>query len=123
MGKLNLGSDESQYGDKTVLDKFRTATKPMPISGAPAPKRGAGRPAAQPASAPPQSSPEAGGQLPPEHLTVMQKLAKAEEVANYWQNLAQTVPTSFTQMYAKRATEVRDRLALKLYRDTPNFDI
>ena len=122
MPKLNLGSDESQYGDKTVLDKFRSSTKPLPVSGAPAPRRGPGRPAAQPAQAAPQTSPEAGGQLPPEHLTMMQKLAKAEEVAEYWQNLAQAVPTQFTQMYAKRATEVRDRLALKLYKDTPNFE-
>jgi hypothetical protein len=51
----------------------------------------------------------------------MQQLQKAEQVATYWQNLAQTIPSEYTQMYAKRATQVRDRLALKLYRDTPNF--
>lgn len=51
----------------------------------------------------------------------MQQLAKAEQVADYWQQLSQVAPSTFTQMYAKRATEVRDRLALKLYRDTPNL--
>jgi len=118
MPKLTLGSNESQYGDDTVLDKFRQSTRPLPVSGAPAPKRGPGRPAGTQQA--PVASPEGGG-LPPEHVGAMQKLAKAEQVAAYWQNIAQSVPSPFAKMYAKRATEVRDQLALKLYKSTPNF--
>lgn len=122
MSKLQLGGTSPEYGDRTLLDKFRQSTRPLPVSGAPVPKRGPGRPAGQPAPAPAAGPTPGGGALPPEHLDLMQKLAKAEQVAAYWQNLAQSVPSNFTQMYAQRSAQVRDRLALKLYRDTPNFE-
>lgn len=121
VSKLSLGGTSPEYGDKTVIDKFRTDTKPMPVSGAPAPKRGPGRPSGPSAPAPAAAPTEGGGALPGEHAGLMQQLAKAEQVADYWQQLSQVAPSTFTQMYAKRATEVRDRLALKLYRDTPNL--
>jgi hypothetical protein len=118
MATLPLSGPEKQYGDAKTLDTFKAATKPLPVSGAPAPVRGPGRPTG---TAPAATA--AGGQssLPPEHLAAMQQLQKAEQVATYWQNLAQTIPSEYTQMYAKRATQVRDRLALKLYKETPNY--
>jgi len=119
MATLPILNPDKTYGDQTALDTFKKSTKPLPISGAPAPRRGPGRPAG--ATAAPQAPPGAGGQLPAEHLDLMDRLRQSEEVAAYWQQLAQTVPTQFTQMYAKRATQVRDALALKLYKDTPNF--
>ena len=118
MAKLTLGSTDKQYGDVKALDDLKTATKPLPISGAMAQKRGPGRPAGS-TTTPPATT---GGAVQPEHLSAMQKLAQAEQVAAYWENLAQTVPTTWTQMYAKRAAEVRDRLALQLYKSTPNFE-
>ena len=118
MAKLQLGSTEKAYGDVKTLDTFKAQTKPLPVSGAPAPQRGPGRPAG--GTQAPQVSPETGG-LPPEHLSMMQQLARAEQVDAYWQNLVQIVPTPFTQMYARRARAVRDGLALRLYKQTPNF--
>ncbi len=120
MAKLSLGGSSPEYGDKTVLDQFRSATKPLPISGAPAPKRGPGRPAGQTAQQAPAPAPS-GGAVPPEHLEAMQRLSRAEQVAEFWQNLAASAPSPVTQMYAKRAASVRDRLALTIYKNTPNF--
>jgi len=123
MGKLSLGGNSPAYGDRTVLDKFRQATKPLPVSGAPAPKRGPGRPAGQAAPAPAAAAPSGGGgQLPPEHLDMMQRLQRAEDVADYWTAVAQQIPTSYARMYAKRAMAVRDQLALYIYKSTPNFE-
>jgi len=119
MATLPILNPDKTYGDQTALDSFKKSTKPLPISGAPAPRRGPGRPTG--ATAAPQAPPGAGGQLSPEHRDLMGRLRDAEEVADYWQEMAQTAPSQIAQMMAKRATQVRDTLALKIYHDTPNF--
>lgn len=121
MGKLSLGSDESQYGDANVLDKFRASTKPMPVSGALAPKRGPGRPTGQAAPAPAAAPTPGGGEVLPEHSDLMRRLQLAEDLADDWIAYAQQMPTPFAKMYARRAIAVRDQLALQLYKSTPNF--
>ena len=120
MSKLSLGGTSPEYGDRTLLDKFRSSTRPLPVSGAPAPKRGPGRPAGQPAQVP-AAGQAGGGALPPEHVDLMNRLYRAEDVAQYWVAIAQQAPTPFARMQAQRAVAVRDQIALRLYKSTPNF--
>lgn len=122
MSKLQLGGTSPEYGDRTLLDKFRQSTRPLPVSGAPAPKRGPGRPAGQPAPAPAAGPTPGGGALPPEHVGLMDRLYRAEDVAQYWVAIAQQAPTPFAKMQARRAVAVRDQIALRLYKSTPNFE-
>jgi len=120
MAKLQLGGGEKQYGDQKVLDELKTSTKPLPISGAMVQKRGPGRPAGSTATTP-AAAPNGGEAFTPEHRDMMVRLQKAEDVVVFWAERVQMSPDVFTQMYARHAIAVRDQLALKLYKQTPNF--
>jgi len=126
MGKLNLGSDESQYGDSTVLDKFRSATKPMPISGAPAPKRGPGRPAGQPAPAPAAGTTvgsSGGGALPPEASMMASRAALAQRSYMRLVEAAQRPDAGpWTQFYAQLAQQHFEKTVMDARNNSPWFE-
>ena len=121
MAKLNLGSDEAQYGDATVLDKFRTATKPLPVSGAPAPKRGPGRPSGATAPAP-TAAPNGGGQLP-EDVVLAEKVAIAQRAYMQLTAAAQRPDAGpWTRFYAELAKSQFEHAALEARNQTPWYE-
>jgi hypothetical protein len=107
------------YGDKAALDRFRSSTKPLPVSGAATPKQGPGRPTGTTA---PAASPGAEGQpVPQEHKSAFQRLHDAEVVVEFWQQMAQMAPTARNLVYLRNAKAVAEQIALHTYKNTPNF--
>lgn len=107
-----------QYGDKKVLQNVAKQTKALPMSGAQAPARGPGRPVGGAQAA--QSQPFAG--VPPEHVSLFQRLAEADRTRQFWQQVYQDSPNQWSEMYLVDAEEAYKRLSYEVYQATPNFE-
>ena len=120
--KLQLGGTSLEYGDKTLLDQFRSATRPLPVSGAPAPKRGPGRPAGQPAQAP-AAGQAGGGQLLPEAVSLMSRAAQAHRAYMRLAAAAQRPDAGpWTQFYARLALQQFEKAAMDARNNSPWFE-
>ena len=120
MAKLTLGSTEKAYGDQKALDDLKTATKPLPISGAMAQKRGPGRPAGskQASAAPTQSA-----DVPPEHAELAAKAAIAQRAYMQLAAYAQSPEAGpWTRFYAELARSQFEHAALEARNQTPWFE-
>jgi hypothetical protein len=120
MATLPLSNPEKQYGDAKTLDTFKVATKPLPVSGAPAPVRGPGRPTG---TAPAATA--AGGQssLPPEHAALATKVAIAQRTYMQLAAYAQRPDAGpWTRFYAELAKSQFERAALEAREQTPFYE-
>lgn len=112
-------NQQPAYGDKKAISEFESGMKPAPISGAMVPDTKPGRP---PVGGQAEEPAAGSAGVSPDEFNSMTAMAKADEVRQWWEDLAARHPNSWTKMYAQAANGDFEKIAERLYKSTPDFE-
>lgn len=122
-GKGNISVNQTaQYGDKTAIQKMGQATTTTAMTGNPAPRPTAGRPAGGGLDQTGQGQP-APLPVPTVHREAMQDLARKAWAAQFWANMAQQPQAgAYIKMYAQAAAQNYRQAVARVQSKTPFFE-
>lgn len=123
-GKGTISVNQTpQYGDKTKLEQLNKNMTKTPMTGVPTPAPTAGRPVSTGAGLQqPQPQQPAQNEMPAEHQNLMNDLASAYRVNQFWQGMLAQYPSEWTRLYAKEAERTFQQKQMEVRQSTPFFE-
>lgn len=118
-GKGTLSPHQTpQYGDKVALERLQTNTT-SPMSNAPVPRRGAGRPSGGQGTQQPVST----GAVPQQARDLMKKVARATKTLMYFQAVNAALDDDETRMFLLDAKREFLRASEEIKTGTPDWEL